>query len=137
MKSGPEASAVAREAEAEGFGNRKLIRPSLSRDQVRAGEAATERREKPERAPERPSSTSGAKKVAPAEQTHAENFYYQKQMQSKTPMVVVTREGEELHGIIEWYDKSCIKLNRIGGQSNLMIYKSAIRYMYKEGESIK
>jgi sRNA-binding regulator protein Hfq len=52
-------------------------------------------------------------------------------------MVVVTREGEELHGIIEWYDKSCIKLNRIGGQSNLMIYKSAIRYMYKEGESIK
>jgi sRNA-binding regulator protein Hfq len=137
MKSGPEASAVAREAEAEGFGNRKLIRPSLSRDQVRAGEAATERREKPERAPERPSSAPGTKKVAPAEQTHAENFYYQKQMQSKTPMVVVTREGEELHGIIEWYDKSCIKLNRIGGQSNLMIYKSAIRYMYKEGESIK
>jgi sRNA-binding regulator protein Hfq len=135
MKSGPEASAVAQEA--EGFGNRKLIRPSLNREQVRVSEAATERRERPERAPERPSSTPGAKKAAPAEQTHAENFYYQKQMQSKTPMVVVTREGEELHGIIEWYDKSCIKLNRAAGQSNLMIYKSAIRYMYKEGESIK
>ena len=27
-------------------------------------------------------------------------------------MVVVTRDGEQLRGIIEWYDKNCIKLNR-------------------------
>jgi sRNA-binding regulator protein Hfq len=57
-------------------------------------------------------------------------------MQSKTPMVVVTRDGEELHGIIEWYDKNCIKLTR-AGKSNLLIYKSSIRYMYKEGEETK
>ncbi len=125
MKSGPEAITMVREPEAEGFGNRKLIRPSLSR------EPGTERRERPVAA------SNGAKKTAPAEQTHAENFYYQKQMQSKTPMVVVTREGEELHGVIEWYDKYCIKLNRTAGQSNLLVYKSAIRYMYKEGESTK
>lgn len=138
MRNGPDSTAVAREPEAEGFGNRKLIRPSLSREQVRAGEAATERRERPARPPERTSGTgAGAKKTAPVEQTHAENFYYQKQMQSKTPMVVVTREGEELHGIIEWYDKSCIKLNRAAGQSNLLIYKSSIRYMYKEAEGTK
>ena len=49
-------------------------------------------------------------------------------------MVVVTRDGEELHGIIEWYDKNCIKLNRAGSKSNLLIYKSSIRYMFKEGE---
>ncbi|MDR3762471.1 MAG: RNA chaperone Hfq [Acidobacteriota bacterium] len=129
MKSGAEAGAMVREPEAEGFGNRKLIRPSLSR------EPGVERRERPA---ERPAPSNGApKKPAPAEQTHAETFYYQKQMQSKTPMVVVTREGEELHGIIEWYDKTCIKLNRDAGQSNLLVYKSAIRYMYKEGESIK
>lgn len=132
MKSGPEAGIMVREPEAEGFGNRKLIRPSLSR------EPGSERRERPERPVERATpANGGAKKNAPAEQTHAENFYYQKQMQSKTPMVVVTREGEELHGIIEWYDKSCIKLNRAAGQSNLLIYKSAIRYMYKEGEVTK
>ena len=77
------------------------------------------------------------RKAAPAEQTHAENFYYQKQIQGKTPMVVVTRDGEQLRGIIEWYDKNCIKLNRSAGQSNLLIYKSAIRYMYKEGEENK
>jgi hypothetical protein len=29
------------------------------------------------------------KKPAPPEQTNAENFYYQKQMQSRTPMVIV------------------------------------------------
>jgi sRNA-binding regulator protein Hfq len=58
-------------------------------------------------------------------------------MQSKTPMVVVTRDGEELHGIIEWYDKNCIKLNRSSSQSNLLIYKSSIRYMFKEGEETK
>jgi sRNA-binding regulator protein Hfq len=54
-------------------------------------------------------------------------------MQTKTPMVVVLRDGEEVHGYIEWYDKSCIKLNR-SGAPNLMIYKPAIKYMFKEGE---
>jgi sRNA-binding regulator protein Hfq len=57
-------------------------------------------------------------------------------MQSKTPMVVVLRDGEELHGVIEWYDKTCIKLNRPGSKANLLVYKTAIRYMYKEGEEI-
>ena len=70
----------------------------------------------------------------PTEQTNAENYYYQKQMQTKTPMVVVLRDGEEVHGYIEWYDKNCIKLNRAGA-ANLMIYKPAIKYMFKEGEN--
>ena len=74
------------------------------------------------------------RRLAPAEQTNAENFYYQKQMQAKTPMVVVLRDGEEVHGYIEWYDKHCIKLNRTGA-ANLMIYKPAIKYMFKEGEN--
>ena len=74
-------------------------------------------------------------KPAPPEQTNAENFYYQKQMQSKTPMVIVLRDGEEVHGVIEWYDKSCIKVIRDDGRPNLMIYKPAIKYMFKEEES--
>jgi len=73
--------------------------------------------------------------MAPPEQTNAENFYYQKQMQSRTPMVIVLRDGEEVHGIIEWYDKSCIKIVRDDGGPNLMIYKPAIKYMFKEEES--
>ncbi len=77
----------------------------------------------------------GGKKPAPPDQTNAENFYYQKQMQSRTPMVIVLRDGEEVHGIIEWYDRNCIKVNREDGGANLMIYKPAIKYMYKEGEN--
>jgi len=134
----------------EGFANRKLIRPSLNRNdhgnnnhghnhgsnhasgQVAnhasnhvSNHAGSERRDR---------SAAGGKKAAPTEQTNAENFYYQKQMQTKTPMVVVLRDGEEVHGYIEWYDKSCIKLNRTGA-ANLMIYKPAIKYMFKEGEA--
>ncbi len=140
MRNGVEPAAALRTPELESFGNRKLIRPSLNRDQARAAEPAPETRERTaERTPRAPERSSGAsaKKAAPAEQTHAENFYYQKQMQSKTAMVVVTRDGEELHGVIEWYDKNCIKLNRGSGQSNLMIYKASIRYMFKEAEATK
>ena len=33
-------------------------------------------------------------------------------------MVIVLRDGEEIHGVIEWYDKHCLKVNR-SSQSNL------------------
>jgi host factor-I protein len=119
----------------EGFANRKLIRPSLNRnDHNNHGQQAMgERRERRDGA-DRGDRGMGAKKTPPPEQTNAENFYYQKQMQSKTPMVVVLRDGEEIHGIIEWYDKACIKVNRASGP-NLMIYKPSIKYLYKEGEN--
>jgi len=67
----------------------------------------------------------------PAESTNAENFYYTKQIQLKTPMVVVLKDGEELHGVIEWYDKACIKLQLDAG-GVAMVYKASIKYMYKD-----
>jgi sRNA-binding regulator protein Hfq len=114
------------------FANRKLIRPALNHSNHvsgtgSAGHAAG--RERTER-------SNGARKAPPPDQTNAENFYYQKQMQSKTPMVIVLADGEEIHGIIEWYDRTCIKVNR-PGSPNLMIYKPSIKYMYKEGEGRK
>jgi host factor-I protein len=147
----------------ENFANRKLIRPTLARVENHgnhnaaampvaerrdrsAGHERMERTERTDRAErsergdrnDRGSDRSqgaGGKKPAPLEQTNAENFYYQKQMQARTPMVIVLRDGEEIHGIIEWYDKTCIKVNREGGDPNLMIYKPAIKYMYKDGEN--
>jgi host factor-I protein len=71
------------------------------------------------------------KKAVPPDQTNAENFYYVKQMQSKTPMTIVMRDGEVLHGVIEWYDRLCLKVNREGGP-NLLLYKNHIKYMHKE-----
>jgi len=70
------------------------------------------------------------KKTTPPEQTNAENFYYLKQMQGKTPMTLVMEDGEQLHGTIEWYDKDCLKVNRTGAP-NLLVYKANIKYMYK------
>ena len=42
--------------------------------------------------------------------------------------------GEKLHGVIEWYDKSCLKVNR-EGEPNLLLYKPNIKYMYKDEQS--
>ena len=134
MKDALESMPIERTLEQETFANHKLIRPSLNRNDHNPGNHAApsaERRERPERS-ERP---AAGKKIPPAEQTNAENFYYQKQMQSKTPMVVVLRDGEQLHGTIEWYDRNCLKLIRPNGQSNVLVYKPAIKYMFKEGES--
>jgi len=137
-------------SERENFANRKLIRPTLPRAEnhgnhnsapipVQERRERPERHERPERGDrnERGMGAQGGKKLAPPEQTNAENFYYQKQMQSRTPMVIVLRDGEEVHGIIEWYDRNCIKVNRENGDPNLMIYKPAIKYMFKEGENQK
>jgi host factor-I protein len=135
MKEALDSMQMARPTEQEGYSNRRLIRPSLSRPEhnhnhsnhVNAAQGPMERRDRPER-------PSGGKKLPPPETTNAENFYYQKQMQGKTPMVIVLRDGQEIRGMIEWYDRNCIKLNR-NGQSNLMIYKPSIKYMYKESEN--
>ena len=105
--------------------NRKLFRPALTdmKDQY------TPRSAQP--APQ--SAPPSRKKPAPPEQTFAENFYYVKQMQSRTPVAVVLTDGEVLRGTVEWYDRDCIKLTRYGSP-NLLIYKHCIRYLYKEGE---
>ena len=65
-------------------------------------------------------------------QRQAELFYLQKQIQSQTPMVVVLEDGEHIEGCIEWYDRNSIKVR---GRSKVLIYKSAIKYMYKLGDS--
>lgn len=95
--------------------NRKLIRPSLDELKDRMN---------------RRNHQQPQKKAIPPDQTNAENFYYMKQMQSKTPMIIVMKDGETLEGIIEWYDKICLKVNREGAP-NLLIFKPNIKYMYK------
>lgn len=97
--------------------NRKLIRPSLSdlREQRPAKFADAQR------------------KRVPPEQTNAEQYYYLKQMSSRTPVVVKLIDGEEIRGVIEWYDKNCIKVNR-ETEPNLLVPKHVIKYVYKENE---
>lgn len=96
---------------------RKLIRPSLTdlKDEMPANYATAQR------------------KRVPPEQTNAEQYYYLKQMTGRTPMVVKLVDGEEICGIIEWYDKDCIKVNRDDGP-NLLIPKHFIKYLFKQDE---
>ena len=133
MKEATDATAARQapaQAEDEAFVSRKLIRPSLSNPAPRT-EPVSERRERLERTDR--VSSNGPRRGMP-EQTHAENYYYQKQIQSKTLVVVVLKDGEQVQGHIEWYDRTCIKLSRTTSP-HLLIYKPAIRYIYKAGEA--
>lgn len=97
--------------------NRKLIRPTL----------AEIKEQRPQHGGAAP------KKRVPPDQTNAENYYYLKQMASKTPLVVKLTDGEEIRGVLEWYDKNCIKVHRDKGP-NLLILKHNVKYIYKEFE---
>jgi len=92
--------------------NRKLIRPNLSEYKDKASREQTK------------------KKSHPPYETHAENYYYLKQMNKKILMTVEFLDGETIHGYVEWYDRDCFKLNR-DDLPNLLIYKRNIKYMYK------
>jgi host factor-I protein len=93
--------------------NRKLIRPNLTEIK------------------EQYSSKPKGKKPAPPDQTNAENYYFIRQMNSKTPMVIHLKDGEAIKGIIEWYDRNCIKVHR-SDAPNLLIYKESVKYIYKD-----
>ena len=116
------------------FRSRKLIRPSLT-DMAKEPSSAGPGRE-PNRGDagrEPGGNRQPRKRQVPSESTNAESFYYVKQMQAKTPMVIVLTDGEILRGVIEWYDRTCIKVHRTG-EPNLLLYKSSIKYLYKENE---
>jgi len=97
--------------------NRRLIRPNFAeiKDKMNAQDQAK-------------------KKIHPPTDTSAENYYYLKQMNKKTPMAVVFADGQVIEGYIEWYDRNTIKLNRENAP-NLLIYKANIKYIYKLDET--
>lgn len=98
--------------------NRRLIRPDLTEIKGHLGGAARVHR---------------AKKQVPPEQTNAESFYYLKQMTNKTRMVIVLKDGEEIRGTIEWYDKHALKVHR-QSDPHILLPKDNVKYMYKENE---
>ena len=95
--------------------NRKLIRPNLGEYQEKASQDSKKR------------------KPHPSTDTHAENYYYLKQMNKKTNIAIVFSDGDMVEGNLEWYDRNCLKLNR-DNMPNLLIYKRAIKYIYKTEE---
>lgn len=114
--------------------NRKLIRTTLAEVKEREQqlhERAQQAQIARQAQAQMPQQPLQPKKKIPPEQTNAETFYYKKQMDAKTPMVIVLQDGETLQGTIEWYDKGSIKLHRLDAP-NLLILKHNIKYLHKD-----
>jgi sRNA-binding regulator protein Hfq len=103
-------------------GPRKLVRPPLSA-QMQASRY--------------PALHSGTAPIRPAhhrwdaaaKSSHAEEYYFQKQIQGRTLMTFVLEDGEQLDGTIEWYDRNAIKIRQ--GKVRTLIYKAGIKYLHK------
>ena len=131
--------------------NRKLIRTTLAeiknkdralpQPKERVNNGGGPRHSEGGHAPSRPAQSSAPasssvqvrKRVPPPIETNAEIFYYKKQIDAHTLMIIVLLDGEEIEGTIEWYDKGALKVNRKSAP-NLLLLKHNIKYMYKADE---
>lgn len=119
------AGANERRNDPESFsGMRKLIRPILSvaerrRDRLHGGDPL--------------SHAMLSDSHGTPESSHAEAFYFQKQVQQQTEMTLVLEDGEQLHGTLEWYDRCAIKVR--AGRHRVLVYKSAVKYMFKTSDA--
>jgi hypothetical protein len=121
--------------------NRKLIRTTLA--DVKARREQHQQRERsngnpsmggqPRPGQQQPSSIQLRKRQPPPTETHAEIYYYKKQIDAHTPMVLVLEDGEEIEGTIEWYDRGALKINRRSAP-NLLVLKRHIKYIFKAEE---
>jgi len=130
--------------------NRKLIRTTLaevkgkarevpqprerSNGSSRASNDSPRERER-ERAPQH-APVQVKKRIPPPNETNAEIFYYKKQIDAHTLMVIVLLDGEEIEGTIEWYDRGALKVNRKGAP-NLLVLKRNIKYIFKADERVE
>jgi len=71
------------------------------------------------------------RRMPPSDSTGAEAGYLFKNKEGRTPMVLRLLDGEEVRGVIEYYDRDMIKINRTDGP-NVFVRKRHIRYMYEE-----
>src|SRR6476646_1785253 len=85
--------------------------------------------------PPQPQNNQNRKRQPPPAETHAEIYYYKKQIDAHTPMVLVLQDGEEIEGTIEWYDRGALKINRRGAP-NLLVLKRNIKYIYKAEDRV-
>jgi host factor-I protein len=106
-------------------GTRKLVRPQLP---------LVERRRDPVHTEDPLTHALLSDLHGTLESSHAEAFYFQKQMQQQTEMTIVLEDGEQLQGIIQWYDKCTVKL-RVG-RNRVLVYKAAIKYLYKTSDAL-
>lgn len=134
--------------------NRKLIRTTLAEVKGKARELPQPRERSNGSSQRGPSGDGGRdagreaaraaqqaavqvrKRTPPPMETNAELFYYKKQIDAHTLMVIVLLDGEEIEGTIEWYDRGALKVNRKSAP-NLLLLKRNIKYMFKADERVE
>ncbi|HKP38408.1 MAG TPA: hypothetical protein VJT71_16230 [Pyrinomonadaceae bacterium] len=131
--------------------NRKLIRTTLAEVKGKAREMPQPRersngsqrssggeggRDSSHRSAPHNTPVAVRKRTPPPMETNAELFYYKKQIDAHTPMIIVLLDGEEIEGTIEWYDRGALKVNRKDAP-NLLLLKRNIKYMFKADERVE
>jgi host factor-I protein len=74
----------------------------------------------------------GGKSTRAPEQTFEEARYLKQLIENSTAVRVKLEDGEEVVGVIEYYDQSFIRITR-HGEPNLFIFKHDIKYLQEEG----
>jgi host factor-I protein len=74
----------------------------------------------------------GGKSTRAPEQTFEEARYLKQLIENSTTVRVKLEDGEEVVGVIEYYDQSFIRITR-HGEPNLFIFKHDIKYLQEEG----
>jgi len=125
--------------------NRKLIRTTLADVKARRDVIPHQNRTPdqggprpagmPQQRPGHQQPMQMRKRQPPPTETHAEIYYYKKQIDAHTPMVLVLQDGEEIEGTIEWYDRGALKINR-RSEPNLLVLKRNIKYMFKAEDRV-
>ena len=71
-----------------------------------------------------------AKTSRPQEQTFEEIKYLKRLIDNKIAICVKLSDGEEVRGVVEYYDQRFIRITRAGAP-NLFIFKHDIKYLYE------
>jgi sRNA-binding regulator protein Hfq len=71
-----------------------------------------------------------AKTSRPPEQTFEEIRYLKHLIDQRIPIVVKLSDGEEIRGVVEYYDQRFIRVTRTEAP-NLFIFKHDIKYLYE------
>ena len=72
------------------------------------------------------------RRKAPPPATGREAEFLKAVKEARTPMVVRLVNGQQVEGVIEYFDRDMIKVTRPEGP-HVFVRKSDIRYMHEEG----
>ena len=76
------------------------------------------------------------RRMPPPDSTGAEAEYLLHLKDTRTPIVVDMLDGTEFSGVLEYYDRDMLKVNRPeGGGPNVFIRKKHVRSIREEGAS--